>query len=250
MTDTFDEIEEAMQAISTPVPKSIQVVDATPGAGLKARVVVDQEGRTRRVRKDGEVSKPLGRPPGSRNRPKDGQEPDRAGASPTRIVTPPRREPQAKDAVDQDAAKKAERDRKVSEYEQKLTGEISEDLLAAVMAATGIPSEVFFVSGKAPVRFTPNTNLTRIGQAFAIPNDVAHYWSKVLVAFTETDSGKKLTGSFEGGNAGLLFAGLMAVASTVRYFQQVKSGMQMLSELAEQMAQQQTRMEAANAPSG
>lgn len=249
MSDIIDDAP----ATTTPVPASLVVKPDPPtsvGAGLTAtptgrrrRRGVDAQGNAVWIKSDGTPGGRAGRPPGSRTRrPED--EPIRGqGAT---ITPPPARQPRPSDPVDKDEAKKAEREGKIKAWEDKITGEFTEDLLSVVIATTGIPAALIFKEGHAPVRFAENPHLTPIGQAFAIPGDVAHYWSKLVVALSETETGKKLTGEATGGNLGLIFATLMALGSTIRWGQQVKGAMDQLREFAEQQAQMTQQQQEAN----
>jgi hypothetical protein len=220
-------------AITTPLPPSLippKAPDPITGEGMK----VDRSAPLG-VNKDGSPKRPRGRPPGSRNRPKEGQEPIRGG---TTRVTPPPRTSTTPPAADKPKIDKEERNKRIEEIASKITGDLNDNIFSVLIAGTGIPAGLIFKAGQAPVKFAENDHLTQLGQMFAIPGDVAEYWARVYVTFSETDTGKKMTSSVEGGNVGLILAALMALAATIRWGQQVAAGMNTVRQFQEYAAQQ------------
>lgn len=183
-----------------------------------------------------------GRPPGSRNRPKDTEVPP-PSTGPTRVRIP-QGTPQAvideeKKVADRKKLK-AQRQEKIADY---LTGKFSEDALEMLVSATPIPAEYIFTKEAPSAKRSKNPNLTELGQRFAVPPDVADAWATVIAELSTTASGSKVAESFESGNLGLILACLMCFITTARWTRQLRNDWETLNDIMERMAEAQKAQE-------
>lgn len=182
-----------------------------------ASLITSLASRTPIVPPDGTTPRRRGRPPGSKNKPKDG-----ALINPSATLrTPGGRTPGPTTPVDQakaDAAAKEEMARKASEWINK---ELNDQLFMLLMGF-GVPANELYKEGRIPPKAAPNPDLTEFGNAIAIPPDVCDSWGKLYAELSYTGAGKNLTKNLEGKSLGVVFAGLSAVYSTFRYAQTLK----------------------------
>ncbi len=103
-----------------------------------------------------------------------------------------------------------------------------------IIGATNIPAEALYKEGKVPPKAKGNPALTDMGNAIAIPADVADSWGKLIAELTYTDAGKNLVKASENHAVTLLVAALTAAFSTFRYGQQLKPYLDMAKKVQQQ----------------
>lgn len=181
-----------------------------------------------------------GRPPGSKNRPKDASAPEATAASGDTRVRIPSGIPRPvidreKELADKRKLKEA-RQKKIADY---LTGDFSEQALEMLISATPIPADMIFTKEAPATKRSKNPNLTQLGQRFAVPPDVADAWATVIAELSTTGGGSKIAESFESGNLGLILACLMCFITTGRWARQLRNDWETLQTLIEKMAEAQ-----------
>jgi hypothetical protein len=175
-------------------------------------------------RPDAAPTRGRGRPPGSRNRVK----PVEGGVNPPqRMKIPP---PRVNEPVDQTAAKKEEKKARAEQYATFINTELNDKLFMFIIGATGMPAEALYKEGRVPAKAQTNPALTEMGNAIAIPADVADSWGKLLAELSYTDAGKSLTKMSENHAMTVVAAAIAAAFSTFRYAQQMKPILDMLKE--------------------
>jgi hypothetical protein len=222
-------------------PEALETTRVDILAGLKAPTPVSKpkeatsstSGVTNVDPRTGEPKRGRGRPPGSRNRPKEVESGSDTG---TRVQIPQGPAPTV-DKAEEEAKKrrvKAERAKKISDY---LAGDFSEQALEMLVSGTKIPANLIFTERAATVKRSTNPNLTEFGQRFAVPPDVAEAWGKVLAEFASSAQGGKIAESFESGSAGLIIACLLCFLTTARWGRSLKEDFDKVQELLTRMAE-------------
>ena len=174
-----------------------------------------------------------GRPPGARNKTKI---PEGGINPPAKLILDGGRRNPPKDETLEDAAKREkleaqkrqEKKETAERYATFINEELNDRLMMLVIglidAKTGgsAGADLIYKEGRVPPKAAGNPNLTSLGNAIAIPADVADSWGKLLAELTNTDSGKKIENTFSGGPAVILISAASALFSTYRYSQQLK----------------------------
>ena len=165
-----------------------------------------------------------GRPPGSKNKPK---EPDYINPS-MELGTGSRstlKEPKTREEVDNEANRKAEKKARADEYAKYISEEINDKIFMAVvlLSKNQIKPEAFYLPGKAPISKQSDERLSELGNAVAIPPDMANSWGKLLAELSYTETGKTATKYAGSSNLAILGAALTAIVTTIQYVSGVKT---------------------------
>jgi hypothetical protein len=199
--------------------------------------------------KDGDGGPPKrrpGRPPGSKNKPKDPQATANVGGGPT-VVVPGRGRPTLTEKSPEEIARekraklelKRDRAKKIADY---LTGDFSEQMLEMLVSSTPIDPDIIFTKAAPTTKRSKNPNLTETGQRFAVPPDVAEAWGRVLAELSTSTTGGKLVESFESGNAGLVLACLIAALTTSRYIRSLKNDFKLIQSVIQAKQQAESNL--------
>jgi hypothetical protein len=181
--------------------------------------------------------RPRGRPPGAKNRPK---EPD-LGVNPPmelgRGSSPKGPPPKSTDTVDQEANKKAEKKARAEEYAKYISEDINDKIFMAVVLLTKnqIKPEMFYLPGKAPAAKQSDERLSELGNAVAIPPDMASSWGKLLAELSYTQAGQSATKYAGNNNLAILGAALTAIVTTLQYVGSVKNTIEGIQQGLEEM---------------
>ena len=135
--------------------------------------------------------------------------------------------------VDKDLAKKAEKAARADEYAKYIMEDVNDKIFMAVVLMTkgGIKADQFYLPGKAPASKVADERLSPLGQAVAIPPDMANAWGKLLAELSFTEGGK--TATKYAGSSGLatLGAALTALVTSIGYVTSVKATMEGINQM-------------------
>lgn len=194
--------------------------------------------------KTGQPKRGRGRPPGAKNKPKDV---DRDSAAKIVGSRPPAQptEPDDKDKKAQDAAE--QRKARADYYADKIKNDLNDSVLLFLVSASGgaITMEMLYKEGHVPAGTETNPHLTKMGNAIAIPPNVAKSWGKLIASLETTDVGKNLSKATENSTAALIFAGLTAAWSTYQYMQQLQPVIERLQQVRQAAADLKRQQEQA-----
>ena len=124
--------------------------------------------------------------------------------------------------MDKKEATKEQKKERADQYATYITTELNDKLFMLVLGATNMPPTLLYKEGRVPPKAAGNPAYSELGNAIAIPADVADSWGKLLAELTFTDAGKGLVKATENHNLVVLMAAVTALFSTYRYAQQVK----------------------------
>lgn len=211
-----------------PPPPSIMPKVDTPVTNQPQRTQAPVDPRT------GQPRRTRGRPPGSTNKvipPSGGVNP------PSRLVVPSggnTNQPN-KDTEDELARKKEEKKAKAEQYSTWINQELNDKLFMFLIGASNgsIKPEYIYKEGKVPLKAQGNPNLTELGNALAIPADVADSWGKLLAELSYTDAGKSISKVTDNHMIAVVGAALAAAFSTYRYTQTLKPYLAMIKKVQE-----------------
>ena len=217
---------------SMPPPPSILPKDepkAPATASIQPRVVSPIDPKT------GQPRRGRGRPPGSTNKPVT---PSGGVNPPSRfsIPAPSRNQiPSTTDTAKDAEAKKQEKKAKAEQYATWINQELNDKLFMFLIGASNgsIKPEYIYKEGKVPLKAQSNPNLTELGNALAIPPDVADSWGKLLAEISYTDAGKNLSKITDNHMIAVIGAALAAAFSTYRYTQTLKPYLAMIKKVQE-----------------
>ena len=132
--------------------------------------------------------------------------------------------PKATDTVDVKEATKEQKKLRAEQYATYINTELNDKLFLLISGMPGSPftAAMFYVEGKVPPSVATNPNYSELGNAVAIPADVAGSWGKLLAELSYTDAGKGLAKVGDNHILTIALAALTAVYSTYRYSQQIK----------------------------
>lgn len=214
--------DEAMTSMPPPasiIPKpepEFHIVNKTPS------VIDPKTGQTKRGR---------GRPPGAKNRVK----PPDGGINPPMKMSPgsPSRQPSGSDPVDNKEAKKEQKKLRAEQYSKYINEELNDKLFMLLIGASNgaIKPEMLYKEGRVPPKAAGNPNLSELGNAIAIPADVADSWGKLIAELTETDAGKNLMKATDNHTLVVIMAAVTAVFSTYRYSQTLKPYIKLIQQV-------------------
>lgn len=173
-----------------------------------------------------------GRPPGAKNRIKEtelGRNPDMAFNT-----GPSGKPPSASEEVDKNANIKAEKKARAEEYSKLISEELNDKLFMVIVALTNgkIAFETFYKEGEVPPSKKKDSRLSEMGQAIAIPPDVADSWGKLLAELSYTNPGKGIVKFVDNNPLGILGAALAAAFSTFQYTQTLKPVVEYLKNVS------------------
>lgn len=180
--------------------------------------------------KTGQPRRGRGRPAGSRNkvRPPDG------GVNPvSRITVPSSGKRETPSTNDDSERKKEEKKLRAEQYSVWINQELNDKLFMLLIGASNgmIKPENLYKEGRVPPKAQGNPNLTDMGNAIAIPADVADSWGKLIAELTYTDVGKNLVKATDNHGLVILMAAVTAVFSTYRYGQTLKPYIKMIQQI-------------------
>lgn len=135
--------------------------------------------------------------------------------------------------VDEDANKKAEKAARAEEYAKYISEDVNDKIFMAVVLMTkgAVKADEFYLPGKAPASKIADERLSPLGQAVAIPPDMANSWGKLLAELSYTEGGKTAT-KYAGSNAlSILGAALTALVTTLGYVTSVKATMEGINQM-------------------
>lgn len=208
-----------------PPPSIVPKIETTPPvAPPKVQAVIDP--------RTGQVKRGRGRPPGSTNKVRT---PDGGVNPPARLNVPtgPRETPSS--PVDKKEATKEEKKVRAEQYATWINSELNDKLFMFLIGASNgnIKPEYLYKEGKVPPKAQGNPNLTELGNALAIPADVADSWGKLLAELSYTDAGKSLGKVADNHMIGVIGAAIAAAFSTYRYTQTLKPYIAMIKNVQE-----------------
>jgi hypothetical protein len=136
----------------------------------------------------------------------------------------PPREAKAIDPVDDKEAIKEQKKLKAEQYATYINQELNDKLFMLISGMPGSPftAAMFYKENKVPPQVATNPNFSELGNAIAIPADVASSWGKVLAELSYTDIGKNVSKATDNPMLGIVAAVIAALYSTYRYSQQLK----------------------------
>ena len=185
-----------------------------------------------------------GRPKGSLNKPK---EPELGRNPPMELGTgrSSLKEPNTREPVDKDANNKAEKKARAEEYAKYISEEINDKIFMAVvlLSKNQIKPESFYLPGKAPISKQSDERLSELGNAVAIPPDMANSWGKLLAELSYTETGKTATKYAGSSNLAILGAALTAIVTTIQYVSSVKTTVDTIQQGLAAMAEMKANEE-------
>lgn len=209
-----DMSEEALRSMAAPAKLIDQSSLVMKPPEVKEPVIDPRTGQPKRGR---------GRPPGSRNRPKT---PELGINPPQRLTVPPsgRRQPLPPTSEDDKERVKQEKKARADQYATWINMELNDRIFMFLIGASGgtIKAEMLYKQGSVPAKAQSNPNLTEMGNAIAIPPDVADSWGKLFAELSYTNTGKSIAKAGENNSIAIGMAALTALFSTYRYAQQLK----------------------------
>lgn len=226
MSDTMDEAFRPMPPPPTLAPPTVD----------QSQFVIRPEARQPTIDpKTGLPKRGRGRPPGSKNRPKT---PDGGVNPPMTVRVPGGPRTQTGGPVDEATNKKEEKKAKAEKYSQWITQELNDKLFMTLigMSNGAIKPEHIYKSGFVPPKVQGNPNLTDMGNAIAIPADVADSWGKLIAEVTATEGGGKVEKMAENHVLMIIIAAGSALFSTYRYTQQLKPYIAMIKAVQDAQA--------------
>ncbi len=177
-----------------------------------------------------------GRPPGSKNRPKEGEVHSTLGTGrpqgrPTGSTTQPKTDEEKK--ADAERVVKQQR---AEEYAELIHKELNDQLFTAIIGMRLLPAEAIYKQGHIPPTSQPDPTLTEWGNMIAIPTDLSKNVGKLLAELSMTGPGKTVVGVTQGNTAGLVMATIATLWATYRYTQQLKPFLDMVKAAQEKQA--------------
>lgn len=189
-----------------------------------------------------------GRPPGSKNKPKEA---GIVGAG-NPATTPTRRSTRSTDTgapvIDPSktlVAKKA----KTEEYTKQIVNQVNDQLLM-MLVTVGIPPETLYKNKTGPQAQSFRSDLTDAGQRIAINPSMAHAVASFLTELEFTETGTKIAQSVGTGNGAIVLKGLFALGAIFQYLRGIQHIFPMLRAYAEAQAMKAAQEEAAKNGSG
>lgn len=167
----------------------------------------------------GQPRRGKGRPPGSRNKPKETE----LGRNPPQgfKIPPGKRPPPVEDSDSEEVKKskiKAEKDARAAQYSAWITEELNEKILMFFLGATGAPPEAVYKAGSIPLAARVNPNLTDLGNRIVIPPDLSDSLGKLMAELAGTNGGKAAGKLADNNMIGVAGAAFVAVFSGYRYY--------------------------------
>jgi hypothetical protein len=149
--------------------------------------------------------------------------------------------PKVTDPVDPDLNKKAEKKARAEEYAKYITEDINDKIfLAVVMLSKGtIKADAFYLPGKAPAAKQSDDRLSELGNAVAIPPDMATAWGKLLAELSYTEPGKSATKLVGTSGLAMLGAAVTAIVTSIQYVTSVKTVVDGIQQMQEMMANEE-----------
>ena len=180
--------------------------------------------------KTGQVKRGRGRPPGARNKVKI---PEGGINPPSKLNIPPSTRRDTAPTKDDDERKKEEKKLRAEQYSTYIAQELNDKLFMLLIGASNgaIKPELLYKEGRVPPKAQGNPNLTELGNAIAIPADVADSWGKLIAELTYTDAGKNLVKAADNHSLVIIMAAVTAVFSTYRYSQTLKPYIKMIQQV-------------------
>jgi hypothetical protein len=184
----------------------------------------------------GTAKRPPGRPPGSKNKPKDTDPVKPNGA---RISVP--RGAAARVDIPKDEATIAQKAAAKAARADELAGKISENLNELILdafMAMGMPTEFIYKPGRAPASAPVNSPYTDLGAKLTINPMTAKAWGRFAAELESTELGGKLVGTGQGSSTlPLILSGLFALGSGAQYFKGVAEVLQNMQRIMQAKAQ-------------
>jgi hypothetical protein len=230
-SEAFGDASEPM-----PVPPALKATTEQFSIAPSARPVGAPDPRT------GVPKRPRGRPPGSRNRVR---EPDGGRNTPSTVTIPPGRRPPSTPPTDDEEKKrlqqKQEKKERAEQYAEYINKELNDQLFMFLIASSGgaIKAEHLYKEGRVPPKAAGNPNFSDMGNAIAIPPDVADSWGKLLAELSYTGTGKSVVKMSDNNVLGITIAAVTAAYSTYRYGLQLKSVMEGIKKAQDEIRKAQ-----------
>ena len=187
----------------------------------------------------GQPKRGRGRPPGSTNK----RNP--IGPGTARMSGSGGAVPNAATPVDKVEATKEQKKARAEEYATYINTELNDKLFLLISSMPGgPPASSFYKDNRVPPSVKTNPNFSELGNAVAIPADVAGSWGRLLAELSYTDAGKGVAKAAENNILTIAMAALTAIYSTYRYSQQLKPLLDQIKAVQEM--QRMAAEEAAN----
>jgi hypothetical protein len=177
-----------------------------------------------------------GRPPGSKNRAKEGQvTPPSSGPRGASISVPRGASSRVDIPVDQATLQQKAAAKKVraEELAGKISGELNETILSLFMSM-GVPTDFLYKEGRAPKSAPVNSPYTDLGAKLAISPMAATAMARFAAELEATDVGTKISGTAQGSSTlPLIISGVFALGAGLQYakgVQEVLAKMQVIME--------------------
>lgn len=162
---------------------------------------------------------------------------------PKGTVNPPQRmigskAPKDTDTVDTKEATKEQKKLRAEQYATYINVELNDKLFMLISGMPNSPFKVenFYKENRVPPSAATNPNYSELGNAVAIPADVAGSWGKLLAELSFTDAGKGLAKVSDNHMLTIALAALTAIWSTYRYSQQLKPLLDQIKQVQEAQA--------------
>jgi len=130
----------------------------------------------------------------------------------------------ATDTVDEKEATKEQKKLRAEQYATYINTELNDKLFMLLSSMPNSPfkAENFYKENKVPPKAASNPNLSELGNAVAIPPDVADSWGKLLAELSYTGVGKSISTATDNHALSVVMAAVAAIYSTYRYSLQLK----------------------------
>jgi hypothetical protein len=159
-----------------------------------------------------------GRPPGSKNK--------------TPLQRAAALNPELATAAEEEAKREAKKKR-VEQIESQILNELNDQLMTLVMGAWNVPVSWLYLPGKEPSIAKVDTRFTELGNALAIPPNLAHSIGRLAAELEQTDIGSKVGGIAQNNNVGLIVAGGMTIFGVMQYAKKITDTLDKVKQMKE-----------------
>lgn len=188
------------------------------------------------------TKRPRGRPLGSKNK----STIEREASMVNRFTTPPSRGSTAgKTTTETHVLDERElRERRQAKanraqvYAAKISVELNDHMMT-MLVAMGVPTEMVYAPGKAPIQEQHYAKYGPVGNAMAVDPATAKSWGQFLADLTDTQTGSKVANITDNPNAAILLHGVLAAVSTFQWFNGARKMMEQLGPVLEAYKRQQ-----------
>lgn len=143
-----------------------------------------------------------GRPPGSKNR--------------TPLQKAADSDPELAEKLKKDAEREAKKAR-AETIEKQVYGELNDSIMTLLIGTFNLNPDMIYLPGKGPVVQKKDERFTDLGNALAIPPNLAHSIGRLAAELEGTGVGQTVSGIGQNSNVGLIVAGGMTAFGIFQY---------------------------------